>query len=1402
MEKTPYKFAFLLAGLAAAILAAGYLLSLKSPERGVSEVSTAASVKMEASRTEDGVVTGPRTERSASVSLRYRDASGPVLNVSLEEIALMDTDGKTRLVKLDPPATAGTLRDRMGDFSAGQGVMPVAYVEDGEKNEANRRYITSRVRARLPQEQAEGIAKRHGLRIVDRPSYAPEWVVFSAEAPLDALEKIAGLRGEGAVESADVLLASYKTKKALPSDPLINTQWHISKIPASSAGTDVNVEGTWQYGTAGNERRGLGIMVGIIDDGLETAHPDLLTNVNTTIDIDYNGNDDNPNPGVGDRHGTACAGLVGARGDNGIGVAGTAPAATLVGMRLIAGPTTDLTESQAMAHQGGVIQVKSNSWGPPDSGEGLDAPGPLTLSALRNGALTGRDTNGTIYVWAGGNGGRTSTRDNSNYDGYANSIYTIAVGAMDSRGRRSDYSEPGANLVVVAPSSGSGGLGIVTTDNTAAAADPGYNGTLNSTGNYTDTFGGTSAATPQVSGIVALMLKENPALGWRDVQEILIRSAKKILPSDSDWRDNSAGFHFNHDFGAGLVDATAAVTMASTWVNLGEHTNVVSTQSSINASIPNNSSAGVTRQFSIPTSNIRTEHVNLRLSISHPSRGELEISLTSPSGMESRLAEVRSDPNSNYSNWTFCTTRSWGELSSGTWTLKIADRSNVNSTVGTLGFAELTVFGASAAPVNPAPVVAISSPATGSLSSPGVPIPVEVSAEDFDVNGDLSTITKVELFANNVLIGTDTVAPYSFVHNPSLGEVRFVARATDVDSKSADSAPVTVTVLNQTPSITALAQNARGQVFSDTQLRITSVSANDPENATVILAYQWQSSTDEVSYADFPGAVAPELPVSASNAGKLWRCRITASDSNTTSLPSFSEPVNILTRPVAFAAPGSTYSYQSGLVLKGVETVVNRQAIINEFSHGNGGRSQWVEILVMKNGSLRKWQFRDSTGNVVLFGDSAVWDAIPAGTLIVIYDGRVPKDLLLPADTTDAASGKMVLASTNATYFNQAAGSWPSFGNSGGSLFVANATGAVVHSLSYGSSIDASPNIGLVPSGSAAFYFGDSDTGADTGRNWIRTGSGTSRSIPRDSGGGRGLNPFAAFSGGRYEQNFNVSPGAFGSSYPDGWTSLINTTVDDSMSIGNGSETTAGNFNYGSRIGLRGAPGTFEPGFIVLALKDTNGLTNLKISYDVIKIDEQPRNMQFDLQYATRDPRFSSTIWTGIGGGIYSSGAIPTGTVSRYENLPLPAVFNNRNTGNTQFGMPEIYLRWYYRSAESNPGSGARDALAIDNILISSAQSPNILLSLALAPSSVSEISGTAASLATVTISDPPATDLTLQITSSDNASVSVPSSLVIPQGKTSATFPIGTIDNDLPDGTRSVTVSVSGPVSWRPRES
>jgi subtilisin family serine protease/subtilisin-like proprotein convertase family protein len=1338
-----------------------------------------------------GVVPAP-SENVASVRARperhavYQSQDGrETLRLVMDRFVARDSNGKDEIRTLHPPATAASLAQRLAGQHAPRGVFPLAYDESDDHD--GLRLITAEIRAKLPREKAASIARAHGITIRSFPDYAPEWVIFGAADPFDALEKIDALRNAAQVEAADILTGRRASLMALPNDPLIGNQWHLKASGAALPGSDMNVEGAWNYGGSGGVL-GTGVKIAIVDSGIESAHPDLAGNFDVLLSKDFiTGNPGSEPLGVGERHGTAVAGVAAARGNNGIGVAGVAPNATLVGARLIVGDfTTDAQTAEAIAYRTDVIAVKNNSWG---YGTPLHFMEPLLKAALANSTATGRGGKGTIFTFAAGNDG--DKEENANYSELTGSIHTIAVGATDSLNRRASYSEPGANLVVSAPSHGftDGALGITTTDRTATL---GYNTGASPGGDYDSNFSGTSSACPAVSGVIALMLEKNPQLGWRDVQEILIRSARKISPADPGWFTNAAGLHFHHDFGAGLVDATAAVNLAAGWTNSGAQTQAVSAASGLPLAIPNSSPAGVELPFVLPAPNLITEHATLSLTIDHSARGDLEIILISPSGTESKLAEVRNDTGANYSGFTFSTVRNWGENSAGTWRLRVADRSSVgNATGGILRAARLTVFGSVKPATNPPPVVRITSPASSSIFSPGAGFPIVVEASDLDMNGLPSAAIEVQLYQNGTLVATDSEAPYTFHRNPPPGFFSYTAKARDAQGSDSESPAVIVIVTNQPPVIAATALNTRGNAFDDTALNVASVDASDPESDPTFFSYRWESSEDGRSYQDAAVNTAT-LPAHPSRSGKLWRCVITPSDGNTSGTPFFTAAVNLLDRPSSMPlSTGVSYSYQSGLVLEDDHLLINRPAIIHEFSQGPaGGESEWIEILTLQAGSLSGWRLEDASGNSLVFS-AGTWDAIPAGTLIVIYNGAQTKDPLLPANDTNPAGGSMSVSSTNSTRF-QSSSMWPAMGNTGGSLILKNASGFPVHGVSYGDSLLPSPNVGRVASGEAAYFIGRTDGGADIASEWIATTASIARaetlSLPEPAA----LVPRAAFSNGLYRQDFNTAPGDTGTSFPSGWSSFTEnpsvgvTSNIDTLSPSSSISNAGGVYNFGSRIGMLGGSGSgsvnlFDAGFFALSLENTLGLSDLRISYDVIKIVEQSRSMRLTLEYATANPANASTIWTPIAGGSHLSGSTPNGTVNSFNAITLPAVFNNRET--------PIHLRWYYRSDTT---SGGRDALAIDNIRIQQLAAQNLSLSLTLAPSVISETGGPSASAGTITLNGALGFPFTIALSSSDFSEATVPSSVTIPAGQLSATFPISAVDDQIADGPQTITITAA----------
>lgn len=491
-------------------------------------------------------------------------------------------------------------------------------------------------------------------------------------------------------ESFTPVFAQQRTKRFTPNDPLYVDQWHLNNTGQGNGtvGLDVNVDGVW------DNYRGSGVVIGVVDDGVQLTHEDLVANALPALSFDWNGNDNDPSPNVTqDFHGTAVAGVAAGVGNNGLGISGAAPEAGIAGLRLIAAPNTDLDEAQALTWQSNQIDIYNNSWGPADNGR-IAGIGPQAQAALRQGFQTGRNGLGSIYVWAGGNGG--NRQDNVNYDAYANSRYTIAIGALDQNGVRASYSEPGAPLIVTAYSQGSG-IAITTSD---LVGDDGYNAAGNNDGdnlgnvNYTSTFNGTSSAAPLAAGVIALMLDANPGLTSREVQDILVHTARRTDLNNADWRQNGAGLWVNHNYGFGAIDAGAAVSAALSYIPLGPEISATTGLRTVATAIPDGS--GVARSSVAVTNVVSLEYVEVYLSATHTNRGQLNVTLISPSGTRSVLAETRTvDDNAaadpGYSRWRFTSARHWDELSAGTWTIEVSDP--VSGETGTFDSYEIVFYG-------------------------------------------------------------------------------------------------------------------------------------------------------------------------------------------------------------------------------------------------------------------------------------------------------------------------------------------------------------------------------------------------------------------------------------------------------------------------------------------------------------------------------------------------------------------------------------------------------------------------------------------------------------------------------------------------------------------------------------
>ncbi|CAB9496302.1 Furin-like protease 1, isoform 1 [Seminavis robusta] len=275
----------------------------------------------------------------------------------------------------------------------------------------------------------------------------------------------------------------------------------------------------------------------------------------------------------------------------------------------------------------------------------------------------GRNGKGIIFTFPAGN--EFPYGSNANLDGFVNSRFTIAVGAVDKVGKRTAYSTPGSPVLISAPG---GDLEYISNN---IVAKPG--------GGCHDAGAGTSFSTPVVSGVIALMLEVRPELTWRDVQGILVVTAQQNDPDDDSWNTrNGAGLNHSYFFGFGLVDAFAAVELAKTWELWDPEIQIMVESGTINLNISDDPTQSATSTVTVPADYVDfvTESVVVYMDLQHGSRGDLAIVLESPSGTESLLAPSKRPENTQLQgeeHWKLTTVRNWGESASGNWTLKIAD---------------------------------------------------------------------------------------------------------------------------------------------------------------------------------------------------------------------------------------------------------------------------------------------------------------------------------------------------------------------------------------------------------------------------------------------------------------------------------------------------------------------------------------------------------------------------------------------------------------------------------------------------------------------------------------------------------------------------------------------------------
>lgn len=424
---------------------------------------------------------------------------------------------------------AQTLSEQPGvDYS-----VPVFQIPDGESDEVMVLNPQFRVQFKpdVSEEEIDRLNKKYGVGIVAKDDLGPNSYLLqvTSKTKQDALD-LANIYHESELTEYAEPDWIYKLKKLRPpvNDPHYADQWALDKM---------NVPQAWYI-----NRGRSSLKIAVLDEGVQTSHPDLAAKIVTPYDAV--GNDNNQEPNSWDGHGTACAGIAASVTNNARGVAGVARECKILPVRIAysSRPGANWTTNASWIARGirtavdRGADVLSNSWG--------GGPYSTTIrNAFRYAHTNGRGGKGCVNIAATGNSDRRSIGYPAKYP---ESLACGASNEWDQRKSRTSRdgenwwgSNYGPELDFLAP-----GVHIYTTD---IRGSGGYG-----SGDYYHRFNGTSSATPNAAGVAALVLSVDPNLRQWEVRDILRLTARDL-----------GGRGWDEQHGWGRLDAQKALHAAA-----------------------------------------------------------------------------------------------------------------------------------------------------------------------------------------------------------------------------------------------------------------------------------------------------------------------------------------------------------------------------------------------------------------------------------------------------------------------------------------------------------------------------------------------------------------------------------------------------------------------------------------------------------------------------------------------------------------------------------------------------------------------------------------------------------------------------------------------------------------------